>query len=76
MKRLFLAAALLLITGYVYADPAIPPPPVAGPEEVSLQNQLSQIGCNAERIAASQEIVRLRKQVADLQAEEKKVSKK
>lgn len=73
MKTLFLAIALTLAAApFVYADSSVPPtPPAAGAEmseQQSLQNQLSQIGCNAERVAASQEIVRLRKQVADLQA--------
>lgn len=73
MRTLFLVVALTITAApFVYAEPSVPPtPPAAGAqmsEEASLQSQLSQIGCNAERVAASQEIVRLRKQVADLQA--------
>lgn len=78
MKSLAVVA-FLLVAGVAFADPAVPPPPAPGtqPSDIAtLQTQLSQIGCNAERLAAAQEISRLRAQVAELNSEKEKTAKK
>jgi len=43
------------------------PTAITTPTAQDLENQLSQVGCNAERAAAAQTIVNLQKQNADLQ---------
>ena len=78
MRTLIAATLFILVFGGafladVFADPSVPPQPVpptaVQPDVASLQNQLTEIGCNAERAAAAQEIVRLRNENAKLQKE-------
>lgn len=69
MKLFFIVA--LLFTGFslgaAYAQSG---PPAQVPQQVTaqdLENQLSEVGCKAERQAASQTIMQMRQQISELQ---------
>jgi len=64
MKTL-LVIALLLLVSPVFAQ--VPPTAQATPTVQDLENQMQQVGWDAERRAAAQTIVNLQKQIADLQ---------
>lgn len=66
MKKIVL---MLLFAVPVWAQ-SDPVPPVS-PDVQALTAQLSSAGCNAALNAAANEIVKLRKQVAELQAQQK-----
>jgi hypothetical protein len=59
---------LLLLASPVFAQT----PPAGPPTAQDIQNQMQQVGCNAERQAAAQTIVQLQKQIADLQKQQVK----
>lgn len=64
-----------LLAMLLFASPAFaqaPPDPPMGPQAdvQALTSQLQGAGCNAALNAAAAEIVKLRKQVADLQAKQ------
>jgi len=64
MLKILLVFAVLLMVSPALAQV---PTAVTTPTAQDLENQLSQVGCNAERAAAAQTIVNLQKQNADLQ---------
>ena len=71
--KLFIIAALLFSAGVAFAQQG---PPAQVPQQVTaqdLENQLSEVGCRAERQAASQTIMQLRQQNADLQKQLQKL---
>lgn len=64
-----IAIVAFIATQPVHAQPDPAQPQVQVPEDVqALTSQLSNAGCNAALNAASAEIIKLRKQVAELQA--------
>jgi hypothetical protein len=67
MKLLFTVLIGVLFVSPVFAQqqqaPQIPP------EVQSIQDQLGDVGCRAERLTAAQTIVQLQKQIKDLQAQ-------
>lgn len=69
MKKLFLATLLFAGAAFAQAPPPVQPPPTVS----DLDQQLQEVGCRAERTAAAQTIVQLRKQIDDLQKQVEKL---
>lgn len=71
MKLFFIAA--ILFTGFnlgaAYAQTPSGPPAMVPPQptQADLENQMSEIGCKAERQAAASTIIQLKQQISDLQ---------
>lgn len=68
--KLFFIAAILSVGFSLGAAYAQSGPPAQVPKELTaqdLENQLTDVGCKAERQAAAQTIVQLQKQNSDLQ---------
>jgi TolA-binding protein len=70
LMKLFFIVALLFIgfslgTAFAQSGPPAQVPPQVTAQD--LENQLSEVGCRAERQAASQTIMQLKQQNSDLQ---------
>lgn len=70
--KLFIIAALLFVASAAFAQspPSMTP---QQPTQADLENQMSEIGCKAERQAAASTIIQLKQQISDLQNQVKKL---
>ena len=72
MKALILAMAILIgsLLGEAFAKQTDPPSNMPNADVQALTSQLQGAGCNAALNAAAAEIVKLRKQVAELESKQ------